>query len=83
MCRYALSFYTFAISIRDNMTEINIAAIRKEYRLRSFLENEADPDPIKQFQHWWNETLRNGIEELNAMTLATCNHQGRPSAKYA
>lgn len=63
------------------MTEINIAAIRKEYRLRSLLENGADPDPVKQFQHWWNEALMSGIEEPNAMTLATCNHNGRPSAR--
>ena len=62
------------------MTE-HIEDIRKEYRLHSLLEKDVDSDPVIQFQHWWNETLRSGIEEPNAMTLATCNYQGRPSAR--
>ena len=63
------------------MTDLNIADLRKEYKLRSLLEEDADPDPINQFQHWWNEAMMSNIEEPNAMTLATSNKHGRPSAR--
>ena len=63
------------------MMEINIADIRKEYKLRSLLETDVDADPIKQFQHWWNEAITSNIEEPNAMTLSTSNKNGKPSAR--
>ena len=53
------------------MTQLNISDIRKEYKLKSLLEKDVDPDPVKQFQQWWNEALMSNIEEPNAMTLAT------------
>lgn len=63
------------------MAEVNIADIRKEYKLRSLLEKDVDADPIKQFQIWWNEAMTSNIEEPNAMALATCNSKGKPSAR--
>ena len=58
-----------------------IADTRKEYKLQSLLEEDIDPDPIRQFQQWWNEALMSDIEEPNAMTLATSDKKGRPSAR--
>lgn len=63
------------------MSELNIAKIRKEYKLRSLLEKDVDDDPIKQFQQWWNEAMMSNIEEPNAMTLATSTIEGKPSAR--
>jgi pyridoxamine 5'-phosphate oxidase len=59
----------------------NIAAIRKEYMLRSLLENEVNQNPLKQFATWWDDAVDSKIEEVNAMTLATVNEQGYPSAR--
>ena len=59
----------------------NIADIRKDYKLRSLLEEDVDADPVKQFMQWWNEALESKIEEVNAMTLATCDKNGKPSAR--
>jgi len=59
----------------------DIADIRKDYKLRSLLESDVEPDPIKQFQLWWNEAIKSNIEEPNAMTLATCGKNGKPSAR--
>ncbi len=59
----------------------DIADIRKDYKLRSLLESDVEPDPIKQFQLWWNEVIKSNIEEPNAMTLATCGKNGKPSAR--
>ena len=63
------------------MASPNIAAIRKDYKLRSLLEEDADIDPIKQFETWWNEAIKSNVEEPNAMTLATCNSDGKPAAR--
>jgi pyridoxamine 5'-phosphate oxidase len=38
-------------------------------------------DPIQQFGIWWQEALQSEIVEVNAMTLATANEQGVPSAR--
>ena len=60
---------------------MSIADIRKDYQLRSLSEKDVDPDPLKQFQHWWQDALNAKIEEVNAMTLATASPDGVPSAR--
>ena len=59
----------------------NIADIRKDYKLQSLDEKDVLPDPIDQFEKWWQDVLGSTIEEVNAMTLATANKNGRPSAR--
>ena len=59
----------------------NIAAIRKEYMLRSLSENDVNKNPMKQFAAWWDDAIDSNIEEVNAMTLATVNEQGYPSSR--
>ena len=61
--------------------EKSIANIRKDYKLHSLDESTADNDPYKQFSNWWNEALNSQITEVNAMTLATVNKEGWPSAR--
>lgn len=55
--------------------------MRKVYRLQSLEEKDVDPDPIRQFEKWWQEAIDAKFEEPNAMTLATCNAAGKPSAR--
>lgn len=59
----------------------SIADIRKDYMLQSLMEEEVLSYPIDQFTSWWNEALACKIEEVNAMTLATCSRDGFPSAR--
>lgn len=59
----------------------SIADIRKDYKLRSFLETDAAPDPFVQFTNWWNDAVDSNIDEINAMTLATADKQGKPFAR--
>lgn len=59
----------------------SIADIRKDYRLRNFSEEDAAQDPFQQFRQWWDEALASKAEEPNAMTLATVNAEGTPSAR--
>lgn len=62
-------------------TENEMKDIRKDYRLHSLLEEEVESNPILQFKKWWTEALKSRIIEPNAMTLATTNASGRPSAR--
>ncbi len=58
-----------------------IAEIRKEYSHKTLVESEVEPDPIKQFNTWWQDALEARITEVNAMTLATASADGIPSAR--
>jgi len=44
-------------------------------------ERDLDPDPIVQFTRWFDEARSAGIEEADAMTLATVSGTGQPSAR--
>src|ERR1700744_4054456 len=59
----------------------SIAAIRKDYKLKTLSEGEIDTDPIRQFGRWWDEAVNSHIEEVNDMTLATATLEGKPSAR--
>lgn len=60
---------------------LDLAAIRKDYRLQSLLESDIDANPLKQFEKWFQQAMESGIEEPNAMTLATSTKNGKPSAR--
>jgi pyridoxamine 5'-phosphate oxidase len=59
----------------------SIAGIRKDYKLKSFNETDADANPFAQFTTWWKEALAAEIDEVNAMTLATASLDGVPTAR--
>lgn len=59
----------------------NIAAIRKEYKQLSLNTEDVAAAPVEQFARWWADATNSDIDEINAMTLATVNAQGRPSAR--
>jgi pyridoxamine 5'-phosphate oxidase len=44
-------------------------------------EADAGPDPLALFHRWFGDALASGLPEPNAMTLATCTPDGRPSAR--
>ncbi len=58
-----------------------IANIRKDYKLQTLLEADVAADPLQQFSKWWSEAINSKIDEVNAMTLATVNALGQPSAR--
>jgi pyridoxamine 5'-phosphate oxidase len=45
--------------------------MRKEYAKHTLDESSVAPEPLAQFRHWWDDAMLAGIEEMNAMTLAT------------
>jgi pyridoxamine 5'-phosphate oxidase len=58
-----------------------IADIRKNYTQKKLTEKKAETNPISQFGKWWKQALKSGIDEVNAMTLATASADGMPSAR--
>ncbi len=61
--------------------KMNIADIRKDYKLKELLETEVASDPFAQFAAWWQEATASEIDEVNAMTLATVTKEGFPDAR--
>ena len=43
---------------------MNIADIRKEYKLQTLLETEVEASPFAQFTKWWDDALKSekGLE---------------------
>lgn len=60
---------------------MKIADIRREYILKELHEKHVAADAITQFSIWWDEAINSEISEVNAMTLATVNGEGKPSAR--
>lgn len=58
-----------------------IAALRKDYRLKTLNEEDAALTATEQFSRWWSEAVTSQIDEVNAMTLATASPNGIPSAR--
>ena len=58
-----------------------LARLRREYAAHGLAEEELAADPIEQFAGWLEVAIDAGIIELNAMTLATADASGAPSAR--
>jgi pyridoxamine 5'-phosphate oxidase len=63
------------------MIDKSIADLRKDYTLKDLNENEIDKNPFIQFKIWFNQSVAAQLPEPNAMTLATCTPDGKPSAR--
>lgn len=59
----------------------SIADLRLNYTRQSLLEADIHPDPIQQFQTWFDQAIAANLLEPNAMTLATATSNGMPSAR--
>jgi len=60
---------------------MNVADLRQEYMREGLSEAQADRDPIRQFESWFQDALRAQLPLPNAMTLATADSAGAPSAR--
>jgi pyridoxamine 5'-phosphate oxidase len=60
---------------------MSIADLRKDYSHATLDEADVSPDPIEQFLIWFQQALKVGIPEANAMSVATVGANGRPSSR--
>jgi pyridoxamine 5'-phosphate oxidase len=59
---------------------MSVANIRREYLGEPLSEVHSDPDPMRQFAHWF-EQVRHTESDPTAMALATASPDGRPSVR--
>lgn len=59
----------------------HLADIRKDYNLAALDEGVAGDNPFRFFTQWFEEAERSQIDEVNAMTLATSDGEGKPHAR--
>jgi pyridoxamine 5'-phosphate oxidase len=60
---------------------MNLADLRKDYTQAGLAESDVATDPIVQFGVWFEQAVAAGLNEPNAMTLATATPDGIPSAR--
>lgn len=64
------------------MNHSNIVSdLRRDYKHSELLESSLLENPFSQFSKWFDEALQSEVLEPNAMTLATVNEEGQPSAR--
>lgn len=60
---------------------MNLTSMRQEYLSKGLHRKDLDPNPIKQFEVWFNQALQAELLEPNAMTLATVGLDFMPSLR--
>lgn len=64
-----------------NRNNDQIRALREAYQRGTLSIDDVSADPLEQFRLWFDQAMAAEIFEVNAMTLATVNAQGQPSAR--
>ena len=59
----------------------DLAQLRVDYKRAALDERDAAADPFDQFARWFDEAVKAAVPEPNAMTLATVDAAGQPSAR--
>jgi pyridoxamine 5'-phosphate oxidase len=60
---------------------MGIADARIEYETHGLDVPDLAPDPITQWHRWYDDAMREGCTEPNAMTVATVRPDGTPDAR--
>ncbi len=60
---------------------MSVSDLRQSYDKNVLLEAQALASPFEQFTRWFDEALAAKVPEPNAMTLATVDASGQPSAR--
>lgn len=59
----------------------DLSYMRDEFEMAGLRRDDLDPDPTKQFEHWFEDVQRAGYRMPNAVTLATVSADGQPSMR--
>lgn len=57
---------------------MNIDSLREKLMQKGLSRSELDPEPVKQFDSWYSETLSTDMIEPSAMILASVDESGQP-----
>jgi pyridoxamine 5'-phosphate oxidase len=62
-------------------TDADPVALRQRFMAEGLDQEGLDPDPIRQFQRWYQQAVDARLPEPNAMSLATVDADGQPSLR--
>lgn len=60
---------------------MDLGDVRREYERGTLRRTELSDDPVSQFEAWYRDAERAGVPEVNAVSLATVDREGRPTAR--
>ncbi len=60
---------------------MDISQFRREYLQGGLRREELQADPVRQFSSWFEQAEKTGMNDPNAMILATVGADGRPSQR--
>ena len=75
------NYNIYASQFESNCMKYNPANLRQSYRTIGLDETTITKNPITLFEDWFNYAIEKNILEPNAMTLATADENGKPSAR--
>ena len=58
-----------------------LADLRRKYSLAGLRRADLSPDPVQQFESWFDDAVRAQVLEPSVMSLATVGPDGQPSAR--
>ena len=61
--------------------DMDLSRLRQDYRQSELNRRNLKPDPIDQFQVWFDQAIHSEILEPNAMVLGTVSPQGCPYSR--
>ena len=59
----------------------DVASRRSDYETAGLDVADLDPDPLRQWQRWYDEAVAAGVTEPNAMALSTLGEDGVPDVR--
>jgi pyridoxamine 5'-phosphate oxidase len=65
----------------SSLTSDYLQKLRTEYLTKGLSEADIDVDPVNQFTNWFQQSVEVGIQEPNAMIVATATSDGKPSVR--
>lgn len=60
---------------------VDLADLRREYRMQPLRRNDLDTDPLLQFNRWFEEARHAESMDANAMSIATVAADGQPTVR--
>lgn len=63
------------------LTDMDLSDFRNEYLQGSLKRSDLDPDPLIQFEKWFQQAISVKLHEPNAMVLSTVDEQLQPSSR--
>jgi len=61
--------------------DLQLEDFRREYTQGGLERDDLADSPLEQFDHWMQQTIKSGIPDPNAMTIATVDATGQPSQR--